>query len=265
MNRMGRLWIIGVLALAGASACKQEPPDPAREHRNKGNKFFNDKEWKKAAEEYELSLQADPKQAAIWEQKAFAHLQLAEAGKVEEAVLKTTELVTDPKKRNELYRNLASLFVQQKAEKSIEKAEQYFLKAVEIDPKDDLSLAWVAEIYAQRGGARTKNPGIPDLLEKSFGYYDRAIAVHEAMPPEAVKPEHAFTYINKRIALGKYMEYQKTQKDATELLIKAEKNAARRTELKTKSDELQTRLDSLKKEYDDLTQKYNDRRKAQAK
>jgi tetratricopeptide (TPR) repeat protein len=254
MNRMGRLWIVGVLALAGVSACKQEPPDPAREHRNKGNKAFNDKEWKKAIEEYELSLQVDPKQAAIWEQKAFAHLQLAEADKVEEAVVKTSDLVTDTKKKNELYRNLASMFVQQKAEKSIEKAEQYFLKAVEANPNDDLSLAWLAEIYAQRGGARTKNPGIPDLLEKAFGYYDKAIALN---------PTYAFTYVNKRIAVNKYMEYQKTQKDATELLAKAEKNAAKRAELKAKADEIQARLDSLKKEYDDLTQKYNEARKNQ--
>lgn len=253
MNRLARLCVVATLALAGITACERPPPNPAAEHRKKGNAHLKDKEWKEAAAEYEQSLQADPKQADVWEQKAYAHLQLAEAEKVEEAIIKAAELAPDNAKKNELYRNLASMFIQRQ---QTEKAEAFFLKAIELNPKDDLALAWVAEIYAQRGNSRKKDPANPELLLKSFEYYDKSIAL---------KPDYAITYVNKRIAVNKYVDYLKKEKDTLEAAAAREKNAATLAELKTKIADSQTQIDTYKKQFDELGQKYAELAKAAKK
>ena len=49
-------------------ACQK--PDPVAIHRDKGDDLFAKDQYAAAAEEYALSLQADPKQDKLWEKKA---------------------------------------------------------------------------------------------------------------------------------------------------------------------------------------------------
>src|SRR5438067_8730665 len=96
MNGLRRLALLGALVLSAATGCK---PDPAEQHRDKANELANQSQWKQAAEEYGLSLQADPKQGELWEQKAYAHLQIKEYDQVESAMLKLADSRTDPPKK----------------------------------------------------------------------------------------------------------------------------------------------------------------------
>jgi tetratricopeptide (TPR) repeat protein len=249
MNRLGKAWMLGVLVLCGAVACMKEE-NPAAEHRSAGNKALEKKDWKKSIEEFGKSLQLDPSQAKVWEQKAYAHLQLRESEEVETSLVKAAELYPDQAKKAELYRNLASMYIQNQ---NATKAETYFLKTIEVNPQDDLAQAWLGEIYAQRGGARTKNPPVPDLLKKSFEYYDRAIAI---------KPDFANTYINKRIAVNKLKEYETAQKEAAEQALAKEKDPAKKAELTTQIADTQVRIDDLKKQFDELGAKFTELYKA---
>ncbi|MCI0569226.1 MAG: tetratricopeptide repeat protein [Myxococcaceae bacterium] len=240
-----------VVMLAGitllGTACKD---DPAELHRNKGNAHLAKDEYKQAAEEYGLSLKADPKQEKLWERKAWAHMQLGEMDKADEAILKTLDFKTDTAKRAEVYRNLAGVYVQRGPP---EKAEQYYLEALKLDPKDDVSLAWVAEIHAQLGGARLATaPAVASHLDKAISYYDKAIAV---------RPEASNNYINKRIVLLKYMGYLKTQLDeATKDSTSADPAKAQAATLQSR--ELQTRLEAYKAESDVLMKKFAELQKA---
>ena len=250
MNRLGKALLLGAFVLAAATGCKRTA-DPAAIHREKAEEHLGNSEWKPAIDEYALSLEANPKQEKVLEQMAYAHLQLRELDQVEATVQKIADLKTDPMQKADVYRKLANLFVEQGAP---DKAEKSFLKTVEIDPKDDVSLAWIAEIYAQRGGTRTQNPAVPALLDKALQYYDKVIAL---------KPDIANTYINKRIAVAKYMEYEDNQKAVADQSAKAEKkDKARAEDLRAKAQQIQAHIDDLKRQYDELTQKFVELQKA---
>lgn len=249
MRQLRNLFGLVLFAFVLGSACA-EPPNPAAEHREKGDAFFRKSQWKEAAAEYAQSLAADPKQPKIWEQKAYAHQQLNESDAADEAYLHTVEGKT-PAEMAEVYRGLAATYMDRK---DPERAEKYYLKVVEIDPKDDLSLGWLAEIYAQRGGSRVKTPGIPELLEKSFVYYDKVIAL---------KPDFANTYINKRIAVTKLYDTEKNIMDTANADLRREKKDKAKIEaLKGKADKAKARMDELKKDYDALSAKWDELQKA---
>jgi len=168
------------------------------------------------------------------------------------AILKLLDFRTETDKKAEVYRNLASLYMQKN---NWEKAEKYFNEAIAIDPKDDVSLAWIAEIYSQKGGARNmKQLAEPAMLDKAIEYYDRVIAV---------KPELPNTYLNKRIVMAKYMEYVRLQKEAKEqearINYKDKKAAAEATAAAVKHQE---RIDELKVQFEELTKKFSEAAKA---
>jgi len=242
---VGNVLVLGAMALSVATGCKKEPT-PAELHRDEGNKFLNASEWEKAAAEYGQSLEADPKQEKLWEKKAYAHLQLKQMEQADAAILRTLEFKTEPAKKAEVYRNLAAMYLQT----SQDKAEQYFNKAIETDPQDDQSLAWLAEIYSQRGGARNaKGAAVPAMLDKALGYYDKVIAV---------KPELPNTYLNKRIVLAKYMEYEKLQKQASEQdAAQQAKDKAKADEAKAAAEQHQTKMDAYKQQMDEATKKFS--------
>jgi tetratricopeptide (TPR) repeat protein len=248
MKALRGLALIGALAIALATGCK---PDPATQHREKANEFANESKWKEAAEEYGLSLQADPSQGELWEQKAYAHLQLKQFEEVEKAMIKLADSRSDPPKKAATYRNIGGMWVQQGFN---DRAEPFFLKAVQIDPKDDATLNWLAEIYAQRGGARANNaPAKPEALDKALEYLDKVTAL---------KPNETAGYVNKRIALMKYMEYEQKQKADAVKEASQEKDAAKVKDLQAKGDEAQARFDKIKKQFDDVNQKIGDISKA---
>jgi tetratricopeptide (TPR) repeat protein len=236
--------LIGAIALVGATgACGG--PDVATQHRERGDTHLANSEWQKAVEEYEKSIAADPKQEKTWEKIAWAHMQAGEMDKADAALLKTLDLKPDPSKKAEVYRNLAGMYMQKA---NSEKAEKYFLEAVNIDPKDDTSLGWLGEMYSQKGGARDmKAPAVPDHLNKAIEFYDKMIAA---------KPELPTAYLNKRIAVNKLLDNERQQKASADMEAQnAAGDKAKEAEAKARSEKHQARMDELKTQFDDLTKK----------
>ncbi len=252
MKKLGRVGLVlGALALTGTTAC-EDPPDPAKIHRIKGSEHHNKKEWKQAIAEYELSLQADPKQEKIWRQKAFAHMQAGESDKAIESLQKLLEFPLDQAGKMELYSSLASLHM---TTGQGDKAEEYFNEVLKLNPKDESALGWLAEIYSQRGGARSMAaPLVPEHLEKALSYYDQAIAVN---------PNAANMYLNKRIVMAKYMEHERVQKEVAELEVKENaRNPAKAAEAKTRAEEHAARMEEYKAKFQELTQQFSAAQKA---
>jgi tetratricopeptide (TPR) repeat protein len=253
MNRFGKMGLLlGVLAL-GATACESKP-DPVQVHRAKGTKAFNRKDYKTAVEEYEKSLQADPKQEKIWETKAIAHMQLGETEEAVQSSLKLLDFKTTPAEKVEVYRNVAGIYMKGGP---LEKAEEYFNKALELDPKDEASLGWLAEIYSQRGGARSMSaPVVTEHLDKSLAYYDQVIALN---------PNSANTYLNKRIVMAKYMEHERKQAmDAESEAVENAKKPDIVKEAKARAAEHTARVEQFKAQFDELTKKFSEATKANA-
>ena len=241
MSRIRKSALLVAAALALATGCK---PDPATEHREKAINFANQSQWKEAVAEYALSLQADPKQEKLWEEKAYAHMQLQENEPFEEAMVKLAELTPDNVKKAEIYRNIGGVFVQKGL---ADDAEKNFMKAVALNPKDDQSLGWIAEIWAQRGGARAMSvPAKPEALDKALEFTDKVIAL---------KPNETAAYINKRIALTKYLDYWQQQKASADKDAIFEKDKEKRKEFLTKGDAAMLQMDKYKKLLDETSQK----------
>ncbi|MCP3100861.1 tetratricopeptide repeat protein [Myxococcus sp. K15C18031901] len=253
MKRLARVGLVfGVLSLGGVVACSEEP-DVAKQHRVKGTNHLAKKEFKEATAEYALSLQADPKQEKVWEKKAFAHMELGETDKAAEAVLKILELKTVPAEKVETYVTLASMYMKGN---DLDQAEKYFGEAFKLDPKNETALGWIAEIYAQRGGARSMAaPIVKDALEKALGYYDQVIALN---------PNSANTYLNKRVVMGRLMEYERQQKEMAESEAKENaKNAAVVAEATARAAEHQKKMDDFQAQFQVMTQKFSEAQKAQ--
>jgi tetratricopeptide (TPR) repeat protein len=253
MNGRRRLvFAAAVLGLA-VLACNK-PPDPAAIHREKGDELFEKGQWKAAAAEYALSLEADPKQDKIWERKAFAHLKDNDRAEAVASLLKTGEHMTEAKDKAELYRKIAGIYVEYGP---VEMAEKYFLEALKVDPKDEASLAWLGEIFSQLGGARkTEAVAVPAQLQKAIGYYDQAIAIN---------PNAQIPYVNKRIALIKLANYEKKEKEVAEKEAQSpslRKDHAKVAELKAKAEQHQARFDDYKRQSDELGAKISEMIKA---
>ncbi|MBZ4399447.1 hypothetical protein OWM54_01395 [Myxococcus sp. MISCRS1] len=252
MKRLARVGLmVGVLALGGTVACSEEN-DVAKQNRVKGTNHLAKKEYKEATEAYALSLQADPKQEKVWEKKAFAHLELGQMDKASEAVLKILEMKTTPADKAETYRTLASMHMKGG---TLEDAEKYFNEALKIEPKDEASLGWIAEIYAQKGGARSMSaPIVKADLEKSLSIYDQVIAIN---------PNSANTYLNKRVVMGRLMEYERQQKDMA--LSEAAENAKDKTivdEANARAAEHQKKMDEYQGQFAEMTKKFSEAQKA---
>jgi tetratricopeptide (TPR) repeat protein len=247
MKALGRVaLLLGAIALTGTIGCKTEP-DAATIHREAGDRLLGKNEFKQAAEEYGQSLQADPKQEKVWEKKAYAHMQAGDMDQADTAILKTVDFKADAPAKAEVYRNLGGLYVQKG---SLDKAEGYFNQALQIDPKDDQSLAWLAEIYSQRGGARDmKAEVVTAHLDKAIEYYDKVIAM---------KPELPNTYLNKRIVMARYMDYEKRKKEAVEREAQDSGDKAKIEAAKVEAEQHQKRMDEFKKQFDELSKKFSE-------
>jgi tetratricopeptide (TPR) repeat protein len=263
MKAWGRVMVVlGALALTGVGACTKEP-DPAAVHQKAGDQHYGKGEWKQAAEEYGRSLEVNPKQPKVWEKKAEAHRQDGNLAAAEEALVKTVDYKTDAAQKSEVYRSLANLYVQKSyaekgdaAKANDEKAEKLFSEAVKVDPKDDVSLSWLGEIYARRGGARDmKADAVPEQLNKAMEYYDKVIAI---------KPELPATYINKRIVVTKYKDKEMKLKQAAEEEAKTNKDKDKAEAAKKEAEQHQARMDELQKQFEELTKKYTEAQKAAA-
>jgi tetratricopeptide (TPR) repeat protein len=253
MKRLGKVGLVlGVLALGGVAGCKDEKAEAAKAHRITGSDHMSKKEWKEAAAAYALSLEADPKQEKVWEKKAFAHMQLGQMAEASAAVLKIMDLKTAPAEKAEVYRTLASMQMQGG---TTEEAEKYFNEALKLEPKDEASLGWIAEIYAQRGGARSMAaPIVKADLEKSLNYYDQVLAINV---------NSANTYLNKRVVMSRLAEYERQQQEMA--LSEAAENAKDKAivdEANARAAEHQKRIDEFQAQIVEMTKKFSEATKA---
>jgi tetratricopeptide (TPR) repeat protein len=237
-----------VVAVAGLAGCQE---DPAEAHRLKGNELFKKEQWTKAAEEYRLSLEADPKQEKLWDKLAAAHMRAGQTDEAVQALLKTIDFRPDPQKKAEVYRNIGGLLLQ--SPKPFD-AEQYFLEAVKLAPNDDASLLWLGEMESQRGGARNMQAAaVREHLDKAVAYYDQVITA---------KPDALVAYVNKRIALIKLMNEEKRQKEAAEgVALAIRRNTAQKQEALSRVAHHQARIDELKAKADELSAKITELQK----
>jgi tetratricopeptide (TPR) repeat protein len=241
MSQFARIRALVVL-LAAVAACKG---NAAKMHSDKGYEYANQSDWKQAAAEYGESLRLDPNQETIWEQKAYAHVQIKEYDEAAAALYKFADFKKEPAKKTEVLRNLGGMYMQAP---DYDKAEKAFNKAVEVDKTDDQALTWLGEIYSVRGGARGAPTTDPNALHKAIEYYDKVIAI---------KPEIPASYINERIAFTKLLEYEQKQKDAAVKDAAAAKgDPAKVQELQASATDHQAHIDQLKKQIDDVTKKF---------
>jgi tetratricopeptide (TPR) repeat protein len=248
MNLILRGAVLSVGLVVGLAGCKE---DPAETHRLKGNELFKKEQWSQAAEEYRLSLQADPKQEKLWDKVALAHVRARQTDQAVQALLATLDFKPDPQKKADVYRNVAGMLLQ--GPKPFD-AEKYFIEAVKLDPKDDSSLLWLAEMESQRGGARSMQAAsVREHLDKAITYYDQIITA---------KPESLIAYINKRIALLKLLNDEKKQKETAETVAVAyRRDAGKKKEALTRAAEHQARIDELQSKVDELSAKITELQK----
>lgn len=233
------------LALLALGACKG--PEPFDVARINGSELLKKQDFAGAAKEYERSLELKPEQEAnVWDRAAFANMKAGNFDRAAELMLKSQDRRPDAAAKLENLRNIAGMYLQQA--KDLSAAERYFQKAVELDPKDDQSLAWLAEISAQRGGARaTQAEADPTHLKVALERYDAVIALNPAKPD---------TFINKRIVLMKYLEFLKKQKAS--ILADAEKQKQDKEAYDSaveQAGDTQARIDELEAVLKDTTEK----------
>jgi len=240
MSRRKSAMILAALAASGLLACKK--PDPAAEHRDKGDELLAKDELEAAAAEYGLSLAADPKQEKLWEKRAAVLMSAGKIDQAAESLLKLLDFATSPKEKSETYRKVANIYLQAKKP---DEAEKYFLEALKVDPTDADSLSWLGEIASTRGGARAAQlRAQPVFLEKAVAYYDQAIAIDPSAP---------VPYVNKRIALFKYYSHEmRLKKEAEQDLQAAGRNRAKAQEAKAQIAQHEAKAADLKRQIDEL-------------
>lgn len=236
--------VLGALALMGTTACEKPKPDPAKVHREAGDAHLTKNEFSQAAEEYAKALELNPDNEKLWEKKAYAHQQAGEMDKVEATLIKLAELKKEPEKKAEVFRNLASLFLQKN---DYVNAEKFFREAAKTDPKDDVSIAWIAQMHAQRGGARDmRMKVVPEELNQAIALYEKFIAL---------KPDDVTGYVNKRIAIGRLMQFEKEAKEAAEKEAKDSKDKEKAAAATAEAEKHKTQMDEYQKQMDALSEK----------
>ena len=192
--------------------------------------------------------------AKAYELAAFARVK---AGQFDEAAaLLEKSIARNPDTKLDGYRNIAGMYLQQAND--LEGAEKYFMKALELEPKDEQSLSWLAEIASRRGGARLQGAAADtEQLKKALALYDQLIEMNPAKPD---------AYVNKRIALIKYIEQLGKQKES--ILADAETQKSDKEaydDLQQQAVDTQARMDELKATLDETGKKLGEVMKAAKK
>jgi len=239
-----------VAGLVGVLACSK-PEDPAQIHLDKGDERFTKNQFKEAAEEYRLSFEANPKQKnaeKVLEKEAYAYMKGGDTNQAAAALMKTMDFKTTLKDKVELLHTIANIYVEKGPP---EKVEEYYLAALKLDPNDTDALAWLGEVASQLGGARSAKVGaVPKYLEKAIGYYDQAIAIN----PNALLP-----YVNKRIALLKWADYERIEKEIAERDLQAAKrNSPAAKDAKERAEKAQAHMNELKAQIEPLSAKISE-------
>lgn len=218
------LGLLLLLALTGAvSGCKGRQNLGTRE-RAQGDTLLQAGQFEEAAEHYRLALEANPDDPKLWERRAYALMQTGKVDEAAEALLRTHALATDVAHKAETLRNVAFVYLRSTTP---EKAERYFLEAVQLKPDDTESLMWLGELASQRGGARsTEAEAIAEHLEKAISYYDRVLSQ---------QPESLLATVNKRIAVLKLIRFHEQQQQAAERVLAVVRKASTRKETRERA------------------------------
>jgi tetratricopeptide (TPR) repeat protein len=220
----------------------------------RGNALMKLDQHREAAEAFGKVLEIDPKNEKAYDARAMALMKAGDMPGATATILKTLEFKQDAAAKGAVYRNLANLYM---AKQDIAAADEYFVKALEANPKDDQALSWRAELASQLGGARSMQaPAVPEQLERALGLYDQVIAL---------KPDEPVPYLNKRIVMAKYMTAEKAAlEEARVQLAGAAKNKTKAAELQQIITQHEVRLAELKGQFDTLTKKFAEVQKAKA-
>jgi tetratricopeptide (TPR) repeat protein len=237
------------IVLTGCS----KPEDPAVLHRALGNEYARKADWAAAAGEYGLSLQANPHDRKVWELKANAHLRLGQLRQAAESLGKPAEYTSDPIAKAEAYRLVASIYIEHR---EFAEAEKAFAEALKFDPRDELALSWLGEFASTRGGARSPNdPPDPAWLAKAIAYYDQVILLN---------PSNLFAYVNKRIAIHKYIVFEQQEKALADRLIQLERrDASKVAAARTRLTEATARIEDFEQRIEELSKKITEVQAAQ--
>lgn len=243
---------LALTALVFTAACTKDP-EPADIARQEAGEHFKKKEFAAAAAGYEKSLTLKPDQdLKVWDRCAAAYMEAGDYGKAAETLEKTLPR-REGAAKGETLRNVAGMYLQKAMDP--ENAEKWFQKALDLDPKDDQSLSWLAEISSQRGGARSMTaPADGTHLTKALERYDAVIAMVPAKPD---------AYINKRIVLVKYIDSLTKQK--LSILADAEnqkKDKEAWDSMQEQATDTQKRIDELKGILDETSKKLGEVQKA---
>lgn len=252
-NILGRLLaLVAVVSLSGAVACGKKEPTPAELKLAKANELFKAADYAAAGPEFEAALKLDPKQdVKIWEKGAFAYLKAGNLDKAAELLLGTLDPKAGTERKLETYRNLAGMYLGASAH---DKAEQYFGEVMKLDPKDEQSLSWMAEIASIRGGARAnKGPVRTDQLDLALARYDQVSALNPNLPAP---------YINQRIAIGRYLGHLAEQKAAAEQDARESKDKQKKEAMLAAAQKFQGRIDELKGKLEETNKKLGAANKA---
>jgi len=218
------LALLLLLALTGAvTGCKGRQSLGMRE-RAQGDTLLQAGQFEEAAEHYRLATEANPDDPKLWERRAYALMQAGRVDEAAEALLRTPALATDGVRRAETLRNVAFVYLRSATP---QKAERYFLEALELAPNDTESLMWLGEIASERGGARSKTTeAIVEHLEQAIGYYDRVLSLD---------PESLLATVNKRVAVMKLIRFNEQQRQSAERVLTVVRKASTRRETRERA------------------------------
>ncbi len=245
MRALREVLLLSLFTLSIVLTGCSKPEDPAVLHRALGNEYARKTDWAAAAGEYGLSLQANPHDRKVWELKANAHLRLGQLRQAAESLAKPAEYTSDPIVKAEAYRLVASMYIEHR---EFVEAEKAFAEAFRFDPRDELSLSWLGEFASARGGARSmRDPPDPVWLTKAIAYYDQAISLN---------PNNLFTYVNKRVAINKYIAFEQQEQALADRLIHLERrDAFKVAAARTRLIESTARIEDFEKESEELSKK----------
>jgi tetratricopeptide (TPR) repeat protein len=232
---------LSVLLVLGAMLGCEE--DAATAHHRLAVELYKKGEYAKAAAEYDEYTKLDPNVDELVQRKGAQAW--AKAGQYDKCVA-ILQRLADGKQGTEkvdAYRQIAGMWLQ--TAHDLDKAEDWFNRVLAMDPKDEASMGWLAEIAAARGGARNQAaPADPKMLDLALERFDKVLALN---------PNNIGTYVNKRIVYIKYLNYLQTLKK--QALDDAEANKKDKVAMKDfndQADAVQARWDAMKAKLDEL-------------
>jgi tetratricopeptide (TPR) repeat protein len=235
-----------VMVLLAILGCEE---DPATAHHRLAVELYKKGDYAKAAAEYDEVYRLNPGLDELVQRKGAQAW--AKVGQYEKCVA-ILQRLADAKQGTEkidAYRQIAGMYLQ--TARNLDQAEAWFNKVLVMDPRDEASMGWLAEIAAARGGARNQAaPADPAMLDLALERFDKVIALN---------PGNLGTYVNKRIVYIKYLNYLQKEKEGA--IADAEANKKDKAYAK-KVDDLQARWDAMKATLDQLGEKISEMSKA---